>query len=195
MFGCLMSQPSVVFRKSFLDKSGLRYNQEYYLADDYKMWIDCLNYTEIYNIPEPLVSYRQHQSQICSVHAPEQLIVKNRVRLEMLERIYPNATENDKEFHLETFVEQKIQSMSDYKKSIAWKETLEIKNKENGFYIQPQVLNKELDKYMQAGYKLYVISTYFQQFSMVNAWSYAISFDWRYLSLRRNVSLLIKCIF
>lgn len=195
IFGCLMSHPSVVFRKSFLIESGLRYSLEYYLADDYKMWIDCLNHTQIYNIPEVLVSYRQHESQICSVHAPEQLMVKNKVRLEMLERIYPNATVEEKKFHLETFVEQKILNLSDYTKCIAWKKTLRFQNKLSGFYIQPHVLNKELDKYMQAGYKLYVISTYFQQFSIANAWSYAISFDWRYLSLRRNLSLFYKCIF
>ncbi|MDR3653783.1 MAG: glycosyltransferase [Paludibacter sp.] len=195
LFGCFMSHPSVVFRKSFLVESGLRYSPEYYLADDYKMWIDCLNYTEIYNIPEPLVSYRQHQSQICSVHAPEQLVVKNRVRLEMLERIYPNPTEEEKEFHLQIFSEQNIQSIADYRKCIEWKKTLQLHNKLYGYYIQPHILYKELDKYMQAGYKGYVLSRYFQKFSMSNGLKYILSFDWRYLSLRRNASLLFKCIF
>ena len=195
LFGCLMSHPSVVFRNSFLIESGLRYSPEYYLADDYKMWIDCLNHTQIYNIPEVLVSYRQHQSQICSVHAPEQLKVKNRVRLEMLKRIYPNPTEEEKEFHLQIFAEQKIQSVNDYKKSIAWKKTLQFQNKLNGFYIQAHVLDKELNKYMQAGYKRYILNTYFKKFSIINALHYACSLDWRYLSFRRNLSLFYKCIF
>lgn len=195
LFGCLMSHPSVIFRKSFLDESGVRYSPDYYLADDYKMWIDCLNYTQIYNIQEPLVSYRQHQSQICSVHAPEQLIIKNKVRLEMLERIYPNPTEEEKEFHLKTFVAQKILCVNDYKKCIAWKKTLQLQNKLSGFYIQSHVLDKELNKYMQAGYKRYVLITYFQKFSFANALRYGCSLKWRYLSLRRNLSLFYKCIF
>jgi len=195
LFGCLMSHPSVIFRKSFLIESGLRYSPEYYLADDYKMWIDCLNHTQIYNIPEVLVSYRQHESQICSIHAPEQLIVKNRVRLEMLERIYPNTTEEEQKFHLETFVEQKIQSVNDYKKCIAWKKTLQWQNKLNGFYIQPHVLDKELDKYIQVGYKQYILIMYFKEFTFANALKYVCSLRWRYLSLRRNLSLFYKCVF
>lgn len=194
LFGCLMCHPSVLFRKSFLLETGIRYSPEFLLADDYKMWIDCLDYTLIYNIPEVLVSYRQHKSQICSVHAPEQLQVKNRLRLEMLKRIYPNPDSDEIDFHIQTFAEQKILSVSEYKKCVAWKEKLQKQNQSIGNYVEPRILEKELDKYLQAALKGYILSRYFQNFTIANGLKYFVSLDWRYLSLRRNIVLFVKCI-
>jgi len=195
LFYCCMSHPSVVFRMSFLKNTGLRYRTDYFPAEDYKMWTDCLNETRIYNIPEVLVYYRQHSNQITQGSNKEQATKTDIIRLEMLNNIYSGFTDQEKEFHLKTFVEQKIKSIADYKKCIEWRKTLQLQNKLNGYYIQPYILDTELEKYMQAGYKGYVLSRYFQKFSIANGLHYIFSFDWRYLSLKRNVSLLLKCIF
>jgi len=195
LFYCCMSHPSVVFRMSFLKESGLRYKADYFPAEDYKMWTDCLDKTQIYNIPEILVYYRQHEFQITKDSNQDQVEKINIIRLEMLNKIYSVFTDQEKKFHLQIFAEQNIKSVADYRKCIEWRKTLQLQNKFNGYYIQPQILDKELEKYMQAGYKGYVLSRYFQKFSISNGLHYAFSFDWRYLSLRRNTSLLFKCIF
>ncbi len=195
LFGCCMSHPSVIFRKSFLVNSGLRYNPDYRLADDYKMWIDCLEHTQIYNIPEVLVKYRQHESQICSpLNAEKQLVVKNRVRLEMLERINKNFTQVEKDFHINSFVDSKIESVSDYKQFVTWSEVLLQKNKDGGSYIQPDILKKELFAFVQISYKIYLIKKYFDELNLKSLLRYLFSFEWKNLSLKRNVRLIIKCI-
>ena len=195
LFYCCMSHPSVIFRMSFLKESGLQYRADYFPAEDYKMWIDCLDKTQIYNIPEVLVYYRQHNNQITSDSNTLQAEKTNLVRLEMLNRISSEFTPEEKMFHLQTFVKQRINSVSDYKKCLAWEKILELKNKDNAYYIQPHLLDVELDKYIQSAYKAYVLSRYFKKFSMSNGLCYLSSCDWRYLSLRRNLSLFYKCIF
>ena len=195
LFYCCMSHPSVVFRMSFLKESGLRYKADYFPAEDYKMWTDCLDKTQIYNIPEVLVYYRQHTSQITQDSNTQQLTQTNKIRLEMLDRIYPHFNDTEKQFHLETFVAQNIHSVTDYKQCVEWRKNIQSENSKSGYYIRPQILHKELDKYLKAGYKRYVVSNYFSVFSVASAWKYACSSDWRYVSLKRNLSLFYKCIF
>jgi len=195
LFYCCMSHPSVVFRMSFLKESGLRYKTDYFPAEDYKMWTDCLEKTQIYNIPEVLVYYRQHNNQITQDSNILQLEKTNQVRLEVLNRISSEFTDEDKKFHLEIFLKQNIQSINDYHKCVVWKKILQLKNQGSGFYIQPHLLDNEFEKYIQAGYKEYVLSRYFKKFSIINGLRYVCSFDWKYLSLRRNLSLFYKCIF
>ena len=194
LFYCCMSHPSVIFRMSFLKESGLRYKEDYFPAEDYKMWTDCLEKTQIYNIPEILVYYRQHNNQITQDSNILQLEKTNQVQLEVLDRISPEFTAEDKTFHLEIFLKQNIQSINDYHKCIAWKKILQLKNQGSGFYMQPHLLDNEFEKYIQAGYKEYVLSRYFKKFSIINGLRYVCSFDWKYLSLRRNLSLFYKCI-
>lgn len=195
LFYCCMSHPSVIFRMSFLQESGLRYKADYFPAEDYRMWTDCLDKTQIYNIPEVLVYYRQHNSQITQDSNTDQLERTNKIRLEMLDRIYPHFSKHEKKFHLQTFVAQNIHSVADYKKCVAWCKLIVWRNKGTDSYISRKILAKKLDEYLQAGFKNYVLSKYFPKFNIANAIQYALSFEWRYLSLRKNIKLLLNCIF
>jgi len=61
-----LCNPSVSFRRSILDSIG--YKLEYMHAEDYGFWCDIslANYS-FYNIPEPLLTYRVHESQVSQV--------------------------------------------------------------------------------------------------------------------------------
>ena len=195
LFYCCMSHPSVVFRMSFLKNSGLRYCADYFPAEDYKMWVECLEETQIYNIPEVLVYYRQHSNQITQDSNELQRTQTNKIRLEMLDRISSRFTDEEKKFHLKTFVPQNIHSVSDYKKCADWCQLIQLRNNEKRSYISPKVLNQGLNNYLQAGYKGYVLQKYFPAFNVIHMFQYLFSAEWRYLSLRRNLSLFYKCIF
>lgn len=195
LFFCCMSHPSVVFRKSFLDETGVTYNEAYRLADDYKMWIDCIELTQIYNIPEPLVRYRQHEEQICSVaNASKQMQVQNKVRMEMLERISLKFTPEEKEFHISRYVDGKIESIADYKKFVKWSNVICQRNYESGKYVDGGVLRNELNYRLQIFLKGYVLDKYFKQMNMKSLIPYFISFNWIYLSVRRNLGITKQCI-
>ncbi len=192
LFYCTMSHPSVVFRRSFLQQTGLRYKKEMFPAEDYKMWIDCLDKTQIYNIPKVLVHYRQHEQQICQDKKDVQKGKTDLVRLEMLERIYPQATDQEKKFHIDQFISYNIKSTQDIKKHIRWAKKLVFQNQKNGKYIEPRVMKKELSVYLQASIKGYIYKKYFEQHNISNFFRYILSGDFKYLSLKRNIGILKK---
>lgn len=57
---CPFIHPSVMIRKSILDKVGY-YKIRY--AEDYELWSRIVPYYKVSNILEPLIKYRKHQNQ------------------------------------------------------------------------------------------------------------------------------------
>lgn len=54
---------SVMFKKDVAIKAGL-YNQKYWPAEDYELWLRMCDYGELANIDEPLYTYREHEGGI-----------------------------------------------------------------------------------------------------------------------------------
>lgn len=191
LFFCAMSHPSVCFRRSFLKKTNISYDVKYKLADDYKMWIDAIQLTQIYNIPEPLTFYRQHENQICSEkNRIQQQKTTNKIQLEMLYRVYPNATDEEIKFHIEKYVSYQIGNEKDLKKHINWTKKLISENQKTG-YIAPKIMQKEIQTYLQTSIKQYMQQTYFAKRNrFLQLFYYILSGSFRHLSLKRNMSLL-----
>ena len=55
--------PSVIIRKSILERTNIRYDDDYKCAEDIKLWFDLMPYGEFANIPEVLMRYRISSSQ------------------------------------------------------------------------------------------------------------------------------------
>lgn len=56
--GCPFCQSSVMFRKSVIDKYGIRYREEYNCAEDYAFYVDLLGRTEFKILDKKLIKYR-----------------------------------------------------------------------------------------------------------------------------------------
>jgi glycosyltransferase involved in cell wall biosynthesis len=52
--------PTVMLRRDIIEKLRLGYAKEFYRAEDYRLWIELLNYTQGANIPQVLLRYRRH---------------------------------------------------------------------------------------------------------------------------------------
>ncbi len=76
--------PSAMIRKSFLDEYSLTYNEEYKKAQDYELWIRCLEHTELVVVPQVLLFYRIHQEQISEAQRLQQDIYANELKARML---------------------------------------------------------------------------------------------------------------
>lgn len=50
--------PSVMMRKKILSDYSLQYENQYYRAEDYALWVKMSQYTKMANIPEVLLKYR-----------------------------------------------------------------------------------------------------------------------------------------
>ena len=159
LFYCMMSHPSVVYRRSMLVETGLTYQQNCFPAEDYKMWIDVLKYSKIHNLQQPLVEYRQHESQICRERKEEQVLLERRLREEQLRLIYPNPTDDELSFHLDRFINLHPNSDEEVKRFLWWEKRLCEENKRHG-YVKPQVMCSELHRYVQNAVRSYYLSDY-----------------------------------
>ena len=59
----VFGHPSVMIRKTVLDKTGIRYDSNYKCAEDTKLWLDLMPHGEYSNIPEVLMKYRISATQ------------------------------------------------------------------------------------------------------------------------------------
>ncbi|MDF2944229.1 MAG: hypothetical protein K0S01_3087 [Herbinix sp.] len=58
MLGNTISNGTAMFRKSFINKFGIRYQNNYYGAEDYKFWVECSLHGKIVNLDEVFLLYR-----------------------------------------------------------------------------------------------------------------------------------------
>lgn len=60
-----LGHPTVMLRKSAMEN--LRYDENYQSAEDYEFWVSLSRVTRLHNIPESLLKYRVHQTNISVV--------------------------------------------------------------------------------------------------------------------------------
>ena len=68
IFNTSIPHPSAILRNSILQETGLRYDENYYYAEDKAMWLDMAQYGNLINIEEPLIKYRIHPNQVSIQH-------------------------------------------------------------------------------------------------------------------------------
>lgn len=99
-----LCHPSVMIRRSVLTRHQLRYDPAFEPAEDYDMWSNISKVSCLANLPEALLHYRVHQSQVSGVRLREQMEMVKRLNFKQLEKIgLGNATEEEKETHWRLF--------------------------------------------------------------------------------------------
>lgn len=71
LFDNPFAHPSVILRKPFFQKHGLRYDVGYYPAEDYELWTRALNLFAGDNIARPLLMYRIHGASLTRANHAE----------------------------------------------------------------------------------------------------------------------------
>ncbi len=64
LLGNPLAHPSVCMRTSVLRDNGLKYDATLRAAQDYEFWTRCAKYTQLDNIPEPLLVHRVHKESV-----------------------------------------------------------------------------------------------------------------------------------
>lgn len=96
LFATCVAHPAVIIRKSILDENGLRYDDDYRGMEDYHLWWRCSKHSNVTNIPEVLLQYRIHKSQVTQIPLTEEFIEKKRQFVALrLSDIGINATTED----------------------------------------------------------------------------------------------------
>ncbi len=90
------TQPGIMFRKSFFDMHGLRYNQDMFPAEDYDLWERAIRFFRSANIPKVLLDYRFHLENASSTRQEKQRQEADKIRIRQLDRILGGASEREK---------------------------------------------------------------------------------------------------
>lgn len=78
--------PTVVIRTSIIKDNELKY-KNYLHAEDYKLWVDISRISNIHILPDVLLKYRVHESNISVNNAEYQLKISEQIRLEQLKEL------------------------------------------------------------------------------------------------------------
>jgi len=99
LFNNALSHPSVMFRRTLMDEDGLRYDEGFSYAEDYEFWTRCAQHTRLANIPEVLLTYRQHSENTSKKYASETKSFANLVRMRQLEAMGISMDDNERDLH------------------------------------------------------------------------------------------------
>lgn len=67
-----IGHPTVTFRKSLIERFGIKYDEKYSYAEDYALWLSLIDKVKFANIPEILLNYRIHSNSVCQTKEIEQ---------------------------------------------------------------------------------------------------------------------------
>ena len=84
---CCFAHPTVMFRSSLLSSTELRYDDDYLNSEDYKFWIDLMDFGEYHNIPSIVLHYRLSSTQM-SAASSITIVNSNRCRFYYIEKMY-----------------------------------------------------------------------------------------------------------
>lgn len=84
LFQCALCHPTVMIRKEILDKNGLKYENEFEKAEDYRLWCKLGLYTDIVNLRGVYLNYRIHGKQVSETHKIKQQNTSDKIRMEFL---------------------------------------------------------------------------------------------------------------
>jgi glycosyltransferase involved in cell wall biosynthesis len=99
MFRCCLAHPTVMIRKRILDDTGIRYNANYIHAEDYHMWTELMMHTNLVNLPDVLLLYRLHESQVSRQYREQQSNKAWEIQLNQLDRLGLHPTEEEARIH------------------------------------------------------------------------------------------------
>ena len=91
LLGNAFAHPTVMLRRSALERHGLRYDESFRTAQDYELWTRLLCHTGGDNLDEPLLRYRL-RAGISRTHRDDQLANHDRIAHAAIRAFVPAAT-------------------------------------------------------------------------------------------------------
>lgn len=90
--------PTAMIRKALLDKYNITYTEEIKKSQDYKLWIDIMDYGKVMMMPDIVLMYRIHDAQISSGRN-SQMDYAHKVSREQAVKLLQKVTDDEMELH------------------------------------------------------------------------------------------------
>jgi glycosyltransferase involved in cell wall biosynthesis len=95
LYQCPFCHPTIMFRTPVMMQHGIKYSSEYPHAEDYELWLRMSRVTQMANIPESLLKYRQHDSSISKIESETQNRLNLRIRKHFFSEAGINVSDQD----------------------------------------------------------------------------------------------------
>lgn len=114
-----MLHPTIIMRKDFLEKNGIRYDPKYYLCEDYKLFIDFLNAgANFANIPEVVNTYNYGTAKNWDRHQDDMVNALKKIWIENLKKIGMQSKDEDLKYFLQVTGKLKTYQKKDFFKTL-----------------------------------------------------------------------------
>lgn len=88
--GCVLSQPTVMFRAADFRKYDLKYNPELITSEDYDLWARGIKYLSYASLQEPLLKYRTSGNSLYHTANKYAYKIDKKIKHELLETLTKN---------------------------------------------------------------------------------------------------------
>jgi hypothetical protein len=182
--------PSAIIRKEIIDKYHLYYDENYQGCEDYKLWVEMSKVTILANLPEVLLLYRIHGSQVTKLGSNSQDI-KN----DLVENFLGRPLTNKEKIYHESLHFAKphsdIKTIQDVEK---WVDFLKNLNASKKTYIEP-IFSQTLDNVKKEMHKnsFYYSTRYNERYNPLLLFKLFLSKQ-KYFLYFPSVELLRVCI-
>jgi glycosyltransferase involved in cell wall biosynthesis len=95
LFFCPFAHSSVMMRKDAIPFFPEPYTESYDTAEDYDLWVKCMNYAKYSNLSIPLVLYRIHQENNSVIYKGEQKENSMKIQKNLLNNLNISPSENE----------------------------------------------------------------------------------------------------
>lgn len=128
LFGTPVAHPSVMIRKSVLEKHGLSYDDSFSSAQDYELWSRMAEVCRLANLPRVLLDYRMHGTNISTRTKAATCGRVQQVAIRQLARLGIKPTEADLKIHMRATGAQRITSCAELMSIATWLTTIRKAN-------------------------------------------------------------------
>jgi glycosyltransferase involved in cell wall biosynthesis len=150
LFFCPLAHPTLMFRRELVEQGLFCYDDEFRHAEDYHLWSRLLLQVRAANLPELVLHYRLHQSQVSSGQANHQYEASLRVRKKMLDEAGIVWTNQDIAIHESVILERPL-SRPDYLEELAaWFGKVEDGNQKSAYWDATALHQLLRDKFIEA---------------------------------------------
>lgn len=188
VFHSALAHPTVLMRAGAIRDCGLRYEDEFRHAEDYAFWVKAARCFKLANIPEILLGYRVHASQVTVINAHKQMRAANRVRSVFLGQWGVSPTIEGIDLHNSIVNGTLAREERLFAKAQDWLLSLDEINRASGGF-QRDALRRAI------GFAWFRLCT---QATDSGWWTLAAFYRsplnrWAHLPLRNKVAFVLKC--
>ena len=143
LHSCGIGNPTVMFKKSAL--GDFRFEHQYVPAEDYGLWSQLLARTKFHNLPEPLLLYRWHDSNISQTKEENLRKSERLIKIKQLEHLDILANNPDIDYYLNAVSLKREQSANSLIKTIkASHELIELNITKQ--YYNPEIFKQHITR-------------------------------------------------